>query len=147
MSYFRIGGAALLCMLFANQVLAEEKRRVIEEMVVTAEKRESTVSDTSISITAFGEDMLEDFGIQAQTNSSTSFLQPLETPTIFVSAVSVVTSAQLVVTQVSLRITTVFIQKISALPHLRMAFTTLSGSKPCEGLRARCMDVTPSAEH
>ncbi|MCR9259608.1 MAG: TonB-dependent receptor [Pseudomonadaceae bacterium] len=64
MSYFRIGGAALLCMLFANQVLAEEKRRVIEEMVVTAEKRESTVSDTSISITAFGEDMIEDFGIQ-----------------------------------------------------------------------------------
>jgi iron complex outermembrane recepter protein len=64
MSYFRIGGAALVCMLFANQALAEEKRRVIEEMVVTAEKRESTVSDTSISITAFGEDMLEDFGIQ-----------------------------------------------------------------------------------
>ncbi|XOV82474.1 MAG: TonB-dependent receptor [bacterium] len=64
MSYFRIGGAALACMLFANQALAEEQRRVIEEMVVTAEKRESTVSDTSISITAFGQDMIEDFGIQ-----------------------------------------------------------------------------------
>jgi len=41
---------------------AEERR--IEEIVVTAEKRQSTVSDTSISITAFGEDMIEDFGIQ-----------------------------------------------------------------------------------
>ena len=29
--------------------------RVIEEVLVTAEKRESTVSDTSISITAFGQ--------------------------------------------------------------------------------------------
>ena len=36
----------------------------MEEIVVTAEKRESTVSDTSISITAFGQDMIEDFGIQ-----------------------------------------------------------------------------------
>lgn len=46
----------------AGFVNAEERR--IEEIVVTAEKRESTVSDTSISITAFGEDMIEDFGIQ-----------------------------------------------------------------------------------
>ena len=45
-----------------NLSIAEERR--IEEIVVTAEKRESTVSDTSISITAFGEDMIEDFGIQ-----------------------------------------------------------------------------------
>ena len=43
---------------------AEESGRRIEEIVVTAEKRESTVSDTSISITAFGQDMIEDFGIQ-----------------------------------------------------------------------------------
>ena len=38
--------------------------RRIEEVVVTAEKVEATVSDTSISITAFGSDMLEDMGIQ-----------------------------------------------------------------------------------
>ncbi len=62
MSYFRIGGAVLTCVFVANLANAEERR--IEEMVVTAEKRESTVSDTSISITAFGEDMIEDFGIQ-----------------------------------------------------------------------------------
>jgi outer membrane receptor protein involved in Fe transport len=49
--------------IFSSFASAEEGRR-IEEIVVTAEKRESTVSDTSISITAFGEDMLEDMGIQ-----------------------------------------------------------------------------------
>lgn len=41
-------------------------RRQIEEVVVTAERRESTVSDTSISITAFTGQMLEDFGIRNQ---------------------------------------------------------------------------------
>ena len=46
--------------------LAEEQRdgRRIEEVVVTAEKREATVSDTSISITALGEMMIQDFGLQ-----------------------------------------------------------------------------------
>jgi iron complex outermembrane receptor protein len=45
---------------------AEEPRdgRRIEEIVVTAEKREATVSDTSISITALGELMIRDFGLQ-----------------------------------------------------------------------------------
>lgn len=43
---------------------ASEGGRRIEEVIVTAERRESTVSDTSLSITAFGEQMLEDFGIQ-----------------------------------------------------------------------------------
>ena len=47
-----------------SAIAEEESSRRIEEIVVTAEKRESTVSDTSISITAFGEDMIEDFGIQ-----------------------------------------------------------------------------------
>jgi len=47
----------------ATQQLHAEGR-VIEEVIVTAEKRESTVSDTSISITAFGQSQLEDFGIQ-----------------------------------------------------------------------------------
>lgn len=49
-------------------VMAEEApntgRRQIEEITVTAEKVESTVSDTSISITAFEGAMLEDFGLQ-----------------------------------------------------------------------------------
>lgn len=42
----------------------ESEGRRIEEVIVTAEKREATVSDTSISITAFGEEMIQDFGIQ-----------------------------------------------------------------------------------
>ena len=48
------------------QTHAEELGRQIEEVVVTAERRESTVSDTSISITAFTGEMLEDFGIRNQ---------------------------------------------------------------------------------
>ena len=45
---------------------AESTERRIEEIVVTAERRESTVSDTSISITAFTSEFLEDFGIRNQ---------------------------------------------------------------------------------
>lgn len=56
------GGVLLAWVLAGNLAIAEERR--IEEIVVTAEKRESTVSDTSISITAFDESMIEDFGIQ-----------------------------------------------------------------------------------
>ena len=62
MSSFRLGVSVFTCALIANLVHAEERR--LEEIVVTAEKRESTVSDISISITALGEDMIEDFGIQ-----------------------------------------------------------------------------------
>src|SRR5262245_15442696 len=40
--------------------------RQIEEVVVTAERRESTVQDTSISITAFTGEFLDDFGIRNQ---------------------------------------------------------------------------------
>ena len=43
---------------------AEDGQRRLEEVVVTAEKVEATVSDTSISITAFSEEAIEDFGIQ-----------------------------------------------------------------------------------
>ncbi len=48
----------------AHSASAQESERRIEEVVVTAERRESTVSDTSLSITAFGQEMIEDFGIQ-----------------------------------------------------------------------------------
>lgn len=43
----------------------ESTRREIVEIMITAEKRQSTVSDTSISITAFDADMLQDLGIQS----------------------------------------------------------------------------------
>ncbi len=65
MSYALRSGVALSCLLAAFNLWAEETGRVIEEMVVTAEKRQSTVSDTSISITAISEMMLEEQGIQS----------------------------------------------------------------------------------
>ena len=53
--------------LLAPFALAEDDddKRQIEEVIVTAERVESTVSDTSISITAVTSDMLEDLGIQS----------------------------------------------------------------------------------
>ena len=52
---------------FAEEAAADTKatdRRQIEEVVVTAERKEASISDTSISITAFTGQMLEDFGIR-----------------------------------------------------------------------------------
>jgi len=45
---------------------AEEPRRRIEEVIVTAERREASIQDTSISITAFTAEFLDDFGIRNQ---------------------------------------------------------------------------------
>jgi outer membrane receptor protein involved in Fe transport len=42
------------------------ERKQIEEVVVTAERKEASISDTSISITAFTGQMLEDLGIRNQ---------------------------------------------------------------------------------
>jgi outer membrane receptor protein involved in Fe transport len=41
-------------------------RRQIEEVIVTAERRESTVQDTAISVTAFTSDFIKDFGLRNQ---------------------------------------------------------------------------------
>jgi outer membrane receptor protein involved in Fe transport len=70
--HFAWGGGciALPLALIGLPVSAEQAQRQpgrqIEEVVVTAEHVESTVSDTSISITAFTSDMLEGFGIRNQ---------------------------------------------------------------------------------
>jgi outer membrane receptor protein involved in Fe transport len=40
--------------------------RVIEEIIVTAERREAAVNDTPIAITAFTSELIEDFGIRNQ---------------------------------------------------------------------------------
>jgi outer membrane receptor protein involved in Fe transport len=48
--------------LVSASVMAADRK--IEEVVVTAERVESTVSDTSISITAFSSDVIEEFGMQ-----------------------------------------------------------------------------------
>ena len=57
--------ALLLC--FVVPLEAAEERK-IEEITVTAERRESSVQDTSISITAFTEEMIDDFGIRNQSD-------------------------------------------------------------------------------
>lgn len=45
---------------------AAEAGRRIEEVIVTAERKEASIQDTSISITAFTDDFLDDFGIRNQ---------------------------------------------------------------------------------
>jgi len=54
--------------IFGPNLSAQEvggsDRRQIEEIIVTAEHRESSISDTSIAITAFDGDFLEDFGVR-----------------------------------------------------------------------------------
>ena len=57
-----IAACSIVVPAFADE---EDSKRRIEEVIVTAEKVESTVSDTSISITAIGADMIEDLGIQS----------------------------------------------------------------------------------
>ena len=51
-----------------NIVLAETSSRHLEEVIVTAERQKASVSDTSISISAFTAEHIEDFGIRDQTD-------------------------------------------------------------------------------
>src|SRR5690606_33845309 len=44
----------------------ESAGRRIEEVIVTAERREASIQDTSISITAFTAEFIDDFGIRNQ---------------------------------------------------------------------------------
>jgi outer membrane receptor protein involved in Fe transport len=46
--------------------LAAEGSRRIEEVIVTAERKEASIQDTSISITAFTDQFIDDFGIRNQ---------------------------------------------------------------------------------
>ncbi len=65
----RVGGALLsfsLVVAALPQIVSAAEGRQIEEVIVTAERREASVQDTSISITAFTGEMLEDFGIRNQ---------------------------------------------------------------------------------
>ncbi len=58
-----VTGAGLLPA--TDAAIAQEERR-IEEVLVTAERREASIQDTSISITAFTSDFLDNFGIRNQ---------------------------------------------------------------------------------
>ena len=63
-----VAGMASLFLLIAPPALADDddssEQRRIEEMVIYGERVESTVSDTSIAITAMDEDFLRDMGMQ-----------------------------------------------------------------------------------
>jgi outer membrane receptor protein involved in Fe transport len=63
-----LAALALISAAGAPEALAEERdtSRRIEEVIVTAERRESTVSDTAISISAFDSQFLENFNIRNQ---------------------------------------------------------------------------------
>ncbi len=61
-AYWLLAGATLAA---ATPSFAAEGRK-IEEVVITAERTESTVQDTAISITAFSEEFIEDFGLRNQ---------------------------------------------------------------------------------
>ncbi len=64
-----LGASALFCTVFSPTFIfaAEDNGpRQLEEVIVTAERREASVQDTSISITAFTGDDLESFGIRNQ---------------------------------------------------------------------------------
>ncbi len=66
---YRVSTAALAAVVllpaFTTSAFAAEGRQ-IEEVVVTAERRESSVQDTAISITAFTGEFIEDFGLRNQ---------------------------------------------------------------------------------
>ncbi len=57
---------ALLLLIPASNTAFSAQERQLEEIVVTAERREASISDTSISITAFTGELIEDFGIRNQ---------------------------------------------------------------------------------
>ena len=58
--------ATAVCVPLGNSAFAQEKGRQIEEVIITAERKEASIQDTSISITAFTDDSLDDFGIRNQ---------------------------------------------------------------------------------
>ena len=84
-------GLIAACAFAAHAVADEDTKRRIEEVVVTAEKVESTVSDTSISITALGTEMIEDLGFNPPMSLLTTQRRP-ETATTFESVALVETS-------------------------------------------------------
>src|ERR1700732_2048458 len=52
----------VFCVVAANVVFAQQDKDQLQEIVVTAQKRESTVQSTPISITALSGEMLQDLG-------------------------------------------------------------------------------------
>ena len=64
----KLSSLAVFCLALIIPVAAsaESSGRQIEEVIVTAERQEASIQDTSISITAFTAEMLDNFGIRNQ---------------------------------------------------------------------------------
>ena len=58
--------AAVILPISSVAVAQEAEGRRIEEVIVTAERKEASIQDTSISISAFTDQFLDDFGIRNQ---------------------------------------------------------------------------------
>ncbi len=65
---FSFGLAIVTGVGVTTTVLAESKGRQLEEVVVTAERQEASISDTSISISAFTSEQIEEFGLRDQAD-------------------------------------------------------------------------------
>ena len=64
---YKTGTATVLSLLTALSATGvQAEGRQIEEVIVTAERQEASIQDTSISITAFTGDFLDDFGTRNQ---------------------------------------------------------------------------------
>ena len=61
--YSRVGGLVIVMSLVAPAVSSAQSS-VIEEIVVTAQKREQSLQDVPISVTSFSGDMVDDFGFE-----------------------------------------------------------------------------------
>ncbi len=57
---------AIAASVAATSVSAASDRPMLEEIIITAEKREASVQDTSLAITAMGSDQLKDLNIYTQ---------------------------------------------------------------------------------
>ena len=66
--YFGLQTAFVAAALILPTCSFAASSRQIEEVIVTAERQESSVQDTSISITAFTADTIDDFGIRNQSD-------------------------------------------------------------------------------
>jgi len=61
-----VAAFALVAVPASTLTFAASSGRQIEEVIVTAEKREASIQDTSMSITAFTTEFMDDFGIRNQ---------------------------------------------------------------------------------
>ena len=61
-----VAALALVAVPASTVTFAASSGRQIEEVIVTAEKREASIQDTSMSITAFTTEFMDDFGIRNQ---------------------------------------------------------------------------------